>query len=301
MARDARQERDGFRLCVQAATAPALLGIALLCLMITGMAVPAFLHWGGGHALSVVWNPAAGRFGILGMLAGSAALAVCALCLGGPLAFALLCWQLCPEDHGFLSRCSRRLMGGLIQYMTAVPTVVYGFAAVFFLTPLLREALGGSGFCLAGAALMLALLIVPTMTLVLHAGLKARLDALLPHGPALGLSRLQLLWHCVLPQCRSTLVAAALLGFARALGDTLLPLMLSGNTPQLPQGPASGVRALTAHMAMTAANETGGAAYDSLFAAGFLLLCANAFMGLIARRLAAAGRAEEDGAGGGRA
>ena len=104
---------------------------------------------------------------------------------------------------------------------------------------------------------------------------------------ALGMSRLQLLWHCVLPQCRSAVMAALLLGFARALGDTLLPLMLSGNTPQLPQGPASGVRALTAHMAMTAANETGGAAYDSLFAAGFLLLCANAVIGLMARRLAA--------------
>lgn len=293
MLRDARQEKDGFRVCVRASAALALLGIALLCLMIAGMAVPALLQRGDGHALSIVWNPAAGRFGILGMLAGSAALAVCALCLGGPLSFALLCWQLCPDNHGPLSRHSRRLMGALLHFMTAVPTVVYGFAAVFLLTPFLREALGGSGFCLAGAALMLALLIVPTMTLVLHAGLEARLAALLPHGLALGMSRLQLLWHCVLPQCRPTVMAALLLGFARALGDTLLPLMLSGNTPQLPQGPASGVRALTAHMAMTAANETGGAAYDSLFAAGFLLLCANAVIGLMARRLAADSRSGE--------
>ena len=158
MLRDARQEKDGFRVCVQASAALALLGIALLCLMIAGMAVPALLQKGDGHALSIVWNPAAGRFGILGMLAGSAALAVCALCLGGPLSFALLCWQLCPDNHGPLSRHSRRLMGGLLHFMTAVPTVVYGFAAVFLLTPFLRGALGGSGFCLAGAALMLALL-----------------------------------------------------------------------------------------------------------------------------------------------
>ena len=73
MLRDARQEKDGFRVCVQASAALALLGIALLCLMIAGMAVPALLQNGDGHALSVVWNPAAGRFGILGMLAGSAA------------------------------------------------------------------------------------------------------------------------------------------------------------------------------------------------------------------------------------
>lgn len=287
MKHDVRQERDSFRAGAEICTALALLGIALLCLMIAGMAVPALLQKGDGHALSLVWNPAAGRFGILGMLAGSAALAVCALCLGGPLSLALLCWQLCPDNHAPLARYSRRIMACLLHFMTAVPTVVYGFAAVFLVTPFLREALGGSGFCLAGAALMLALLIVPTMTLVLHAGLEARLATLLPHGLALGMSRLQLFCHCVLPQSRSVLLAAALLGFARALGDTLLPLMLSGNTPQFPQGVTSGIRTLTAHMAMTAANETGGAAYDSLFAAGFLLLCTNALTGIAARRLAA--------------
>ncbi len=294
MPRDARQERDGFRACVRASAALALLGVALLCLMIAGMAVPALLQEGDGHALSATWNPAAGQFGILAMLAGSAALALGALCLGGPLSLALICWQLCPENSGALARQSRRVMGALLHFMTAVPTVVYGFAAVFLLTPFLRGTLGGSGFCLAGAALMLALLVVPTMTLVLRAGLAPRLDALMPHGAALGLSRLQLLWHFVLPRSGSTLLAAGLLGFARALGDTLLPLMLSGNTPQLPQGPASGVRALTAHMAMTAANETGGAACDSLFAAGFLLLCANALTSLVARRLA--GNAPEENA-----
>ena len=54
MLRDARQEKDGFRVCVQASAALALLGIALLCLMIAGMAVPALLQKGDGHALSIV-------------------------------------------------------------------------------------------------------------------------------------------------------------------------------------------------------------------------------------------------------
>ncbi len=81
------------------------------------------------------------------------------------------------------------------------------------------------------------------------------------------------------------MVSAGLLGFGRALGDTLIPLMLAGNAPAIPDSLNGGMRALTAHMALVTANEVGGAAYNSLFLAGLILLLTNAGASLLLRRL----------------
>lgn len=79
--------------------------------------------------------------------------------------------------------------------------------------------------------------------------------------------------------------SSAVLGFGRAVGDTLLPLMLAGNAPQVPESLTASLRALTAHMALVTSNEVGGAAYNSLFMAGVLLLAVNAAVSLTVRRL----------------
>ena len=270
----------------------ALLGIALLFAMIVISAVPAFLHQGAGGVFSWSWRPYQGEFGILAMLCGSVILAVSALLLAWPLSLAVCCWILTGAKSPFLAP-----VRACVRLMTAVPTVVYGFAAVFLVTPLVRGGLGGSGFCWLSAALVLALLVLPTMVLILEAGLAPRLDNLCPGGLAVGLDRWELLWFFVLPQSRKTLLAAALLGAGRACGDTLLPLMLAGNAPQVPMGFGDSLRTLTAHMALVTANEVGGAAYNSLFAAGALLLAITAVTSLALRRLQGSAGENRRGAG----
>lgn len=217
------------------------------------------------------------------MCLGSLALAGFALIIGWPLALGLCCWLLTEEARA--ARPLVKLTGTLIRFMTTIPTVVYGFAAVFLLTPLVRTALGGTGMCLLSAGIMLTLLILPTMVLVLEAGLGPRLERLCPWGQALGFSRLDLLRFFVLPKARRNLTAAAVLGFGRAVGDTLIPLMLAGNATQVPGGLTESLRTLTAHMALVTANEVGGAAYNSLFVAGLILLLVNGGVSLALRRL----------------
>ncbi|MDR1242895.1 MAG: ABC transporter permease subunit [Deltaproteobacteria bacterium] len=276
-------ERAGEKapLLLRLAAGMALLGIAMLFAMILAFALPAFLQPGPGGAFGWFWRPYQGEFGILPMLAGSLLLSCSALLLAWPLALAVCCWTLSAAP-GLLRTGTR----AGIRFMTAIPTVVYGFAAVFLLTPLIRAGLGGAGRCWLAASLMLSLLVLPTMALILEAGLKPRLDRLCLGGQALGLSKLEILWFLVLPQSRKTMLAALLLGFGRAAGDTLLPLMLAGNAPQLPGALTESLRTLTAHMALVTANEVGGAAYNSLFTAGALLLIINAVVSLLARRLA---------------
>lgn len=254
--------------------------VGLPVLMLTAFALPALLEGSAGGPFTLVWAPDQEKFGIVPMLAGSALLALGALPLGWLMALGVTC-QLLTRPRAPLTKVLRPV----IRIMTAVPTVVYGFAAVFLLTPLVRNLAGGSGFSWITACAMLTLLVLPTMILVMEAGLRPRHEALEPSGSALGFSSTQLFILFVLPQSRGALTSAAVLGFGRAVGDTLLPLMLAGNAVHIPDHPAEALRALTAHMALVTANEAGSAAYDSLFTAGLLLLAVNACLSLTLRRL----------------
>lgn len=266
-------------------------GTVLLFCMILAAALPAFFEPGPGSPFGWVWQPYQGAFGILPMCLGSLALASFALILGWPLSL-FVCGFLLTEESPLLAPF-RRAASVLVRWMTTIPTVVYGFAAVFLLTPLIRRAFGGSGMCLLAAGLILTLEILPTMVLVMLAGLGPRLSRLCPWGQALGFSRLGLFRLFVLPRSRRTLAAAAVLGFGRAAGDTLIPLMLAGNAVQVPQGLLSSIRTLTAHMALVTSNEVGGAAYGSLFCAGLILLVVNAGASITLHALEKEGGKEE--------
>lgn len=255
-------------------------GICLVFVMIAAFAAPVFLSEGGG-VLSWEWQPYRGHFGILPMVAGSLLLALTAIALSWPVALGFTAWLLIARP-GVVAAAAR----GCVAVMTAIPTVVYGFASLFLLAPLVRRGLGGgSGLGWLTAALVLALLVFPTMVMVMRAGLAPALEALGKGPAALGLTPAQTLAHFVLPAGGKVLAASAVLGFGRAAGDTLVSLMLAGNAPQVPGGPGDSLRTLTAHMALVTANEVGGAAYDSLFAAGAIVLLISGGVGFAVRRL----------------
>lgn len=257
----------------------AVIGVGLLFAMVILAALPSLGP--SANPFTWHWQPYQGKFGILPMLTGSLLLGFIALALGWPLSAGLACWLLAANNSPRLKKATFTLL----RFMATIPTVVYGFAAVFLLTPLAREYLGGSGMCLAAAAIMLALLTTPTMTLVLLAGLKPRMERHKLSGLALGFTPLEIFCLFVLPAAKPNLAAAAILGFGRALGDTLLPLMLAGNAAVVPHSLADSMRSLTAHMALVTANEVGAAAYNSLFVAGLILLVTNAGISLVLRRL----------------
>ena len=255
-----------------------------LCALLVTLATLALFALVGCFALPVLWSAQGSLifswtwrpptdFGILPMLAGSLILSCSALLLACALQF--------PSPAVW-----NRWITGLIRFMTAIPTVVYGFAAVFLLTPLVREAAGqGSGLCWLSAACVLALLISPAMVLVMDVALREQMRRLLVPAQSLGMTRGTVLACLALPAIRRGLLTAALLGFGRAIGDTLIPLMLSGNAPHVPQSLFAGLRTLTAHMGLVTATDVGGPAYNSLFVAGGLLLCISTGVSLVLRRL----------------
>ena len=277
-------------------TLPRLCG--LLVILATGalfalvgcFALPVLWSAQGSLIFSWTWRPPA-DFGILPMLAGSLILSFSALLLAWPLSLGLACALQDPAPAFW-----QKWLTGLIRFMTAIPTVVYGFAAVFLLTPLVREAAGqGSGLCWLSAACVLALLISPTMVLVMDVALREQMRRLLLPALSLGMSRDTVLACLALPAVRRWLLTAGLLGFGRAIGDTLIPLMLSGNAPNVPHNLFAGLRTLTAHMGLVTATDVGGPAYNSLFVAGGLLLCISTGVSLVLRRLEKKYSTDEEG------
>ena len=233
--------------------------------------------------LSWNWQPFSGQFGILPMVVGSLLLGSAALLLAWPLGLGL-----CLFVHGLGPAWAARPLMALVRLMTSIPTVVYGLVSVFLLVPLIRSAFSGSGFSLLASALTLSLLVLPTVVLVLDGQLRQVAPGLRLTAAALGLTRSQELVHLALPLCARGLKTAAVLGFGRAVGDTLVPLMLSGNAAQVPGGPLDSLRSLTAHIALVVATDSQSGAYTSLFACGALLFGISLAVNLGLRRLGGA-------------
>ncbi len=226
--------------------------------------------------LSWDWRPFQGQFGILSMLTGSLLLALGSMLLAFPVGVGICCFI-----HGMGPPGPARFVLQTIKLMTSVPTVVYGFVAVFVLVPLLRDVFHqGSGFSLLAAVLGLAVLALPTVVLMLHSHFLVVEPQVRLTAASLGMTPAQKLLYLVIPASGRGFLAAAILGLGRALGDTMIPLMLAGNAPQVPGSVFDSIRAMTAHIALVVATDSQSLAYLSLFACGLLLFLTTALINL---------------------
>ncbi len=261
----------------------AALAVAFIFCFLAWFSLPLFSGGRLAPLFTWVWNPMQNQFGILPMAVSSLMLAATAMLGAYPAAVGL-----CFFMHGLgPSRLAGPLMS-LVRFMTAVPTVAYGFVAAILLTPLLRQTFAsGTGYCWLAASMALSVLILPTITLIVDGRFSNIAPGLRTTGEALGLSRSQILLHLVLPQSRRALIAAAALGFGRAAGDAVIALMLSGNAARVPHSPLDSMRVLAAHIALVLATDSQSEAYASLFACGLLLfaviIAVNAVLRLLDR------------------
>jgi phosphate transport system permease protein len=165
----------------------------------------------------------------------------------------------------------REVLWALIRFMTGIPTVIYGFVGIFLLVPLVRDWLGGPGMCVLAAGIMLAILISPTMILFFADSLLAVDPAYVQAAKALGATRVQRLLYVMLPKALGGMTSGFILALGRALGDTLIALMLAGNAIMAPESFLYPARTLTAHIALVKAADYDGLEFRSIFACGITL------------------------------
>lgn len=231
------------------------------------------------HLFGGVWDPEALQFGVLPMLAGSAAVTLGALLLAVPagLGMALFLTEVAPPALGTLVR-------PLLQALAGVPSVVYGFVGLSVLVPAIRRGMGGPGFSVLAGALVLAVMVLPTVAAVAEDALRALPPGYREGALALGASRWQAVRRVLLPAARSGVIAAVTLGLGRALGETMAVLMVTGNVAAAPHSPLDPVRTLTGNIAMEMGYAT-GRHRAALFATGALLLALVMAVNGLARRM----------------
>jgi len=211
------------------------------------------------------WHPASGLYNLVPMLAGTLLAMAGAVLLALPLGIlsAVFCQFYAPRA---LAGAYRNMIG----LLAGIPSVVYGFWGLVVLVPLIR-AIAPPGASLLAGILILTIMIVPTIALTADAALAAVPAAYLRGAAALGLSRPATVLGIALPAARSGLYTGALLGAARAIGETMAILMVCGNVVELPASLFDPVRTLTANIALEMSYAMGDHR-SALFVSGLVLL-----------------------------
>jgi len=229
--------------------------------------------------LSSGWLPDQKIYGIYPMIVGSLSIAFLALLISIPLS--LGCAILISVFSG---QKIARLLKWIVQMMTGVPTVIYGFVGIFLIVPFIREIFEkGSGMCVLSASLLLAILISPTMILLFSDSFSRVPRPYIDAVDALGANRAQKLLFVIIPCSSRGIFAGILLSLGRAMGDTLIALMIAGNAVAVPGSVFDPARTLTAHIALVIAADFDSFEFKALFACGVVLYGFTSFLVLIIR------------------
>ena len=239
--------------------------------------------------LKTEWRPTMDRFGILAMIVGSVMVTIGSLLLGVPLAIgcAILLAEVAPRPVQEIVRPAVQLLGG-------IPSVIFGLFGMVVLVPLVRQikVAGNTGFGLLSASIVLAIMILPTITTIAEDAIRAVPQSFRNGSLALGATKWQTITQVVLPSARSGIVAAIILGVGRALGETMAMIMVIGNSVIMPK-PLNGnpftiwlrqARTLTGSIA-TEINYAAPTHESMLFVIGVVLFILIMIVNVIARSI----------------
>lgn len=225
-----------------------ILFVALICVFLFANGVPAILKIGFTDFLfGTEWAPTdePAIYGIFPMILGSLYVTLGALAIG--VSVGLL-------SAIFLARfCSERLHRVLkpaVELLAGIPSVIYGFFGLVIIVPFVRQHLGGNGFSIFTASILLGIMILPTVISVSEAALRAVPNSYYEGSLALGATHERSAFFTVLPAATSGIVAGIILGFGRAIGETMAVILVAGNQARMPDGIFEGVRTLTANIVL---------------------------------------------------
>lgn len=217
------------------------------------------------------WTPlfATQQFGVLPLLLGTTVVSAIALAVAVPcgLLAAIYLSEYAPERL-------RRVVKPVLEILAGVPTVVYGYFALTFVTPALQAWLPGlSGFNALSPGLVMGLMILPLVSSLSEDAMRAVPRGLREGAYALGATRMQTAWQIVVPSAFSGITAAVILAASRAIGETMIVAIAAGQQPRLTANPFVPIETMTAYIVQVSLGDTpqGTLEYRTIFAVGMLL------------------------------
>jgi len=191
-----------------------------------------------------------------------------------------------------------RLRGALkplLEILAGIPTVVYGYFALTFVTPLLRVFFPGTDvFNAASASIVVGIMIIPTVSSLSEDALRAVPRALREGAYGLGATKLEVSTRVVVPAALSGIVASFILAISRAIGETMAVTIAAGNLPNLTLNPLESIQTMTAYIVQASLGDTprGTIVYQTLFAVGLTLFLITLLMNVLSQWVLARFREE---------
>lgn len=223
-----------------------VVAVFVICIFLFANGLPAIMKIGTWQFLSgTEWRPNNNVFGIFPMIVGSVYTTIGALLIGVPVGILSAVYMVfyCPKRIYPLLRSGVQLLAG-------IPSVVYGFFGLMVLVPWVRDTFGGRGLSVMTAAILLGMMILPTIISVSESSIRSVNTSYYEGSIGLGATHERSIFHVVLPACESGILTGVVLGLGRAIGETMAVIMVAGNQAAIPEALTDGVRTLTTNIVM---------------------------------------------------
>jgi len=231
------------------------------------------------------WQPQADAFGILPLVTATLITTSIAMLIALPLGLAVAIYL-----SEYATPKARNILKPTLEVLAGIPTVVYGYFALTFMTPVLRSIFGRDVvdiYNMASGGLVMGILILPLITSMSEDALSAVPRALREGSYALGATKLETAIKVVVPAAISGLAAAFVVGISRAIGETMIVAIAVGAGPNFTFNPFKGAETMTGHIVRISGGDLSydSIDYDSLFAIGLLLFAITLILNIISQRI----------------
>lgn len=246
----------------------------------------------GEFFTSTTWQPKLGEFGIWPLLAATLMTTSFAILVAVPLGLAVSIYL-----SEYASERARKIIKPTLEILAGIPTIVYGYFALTWMTPLLRQIFGRDVvdiYNTASAGLVMGVLLLPLIATMSEDALHAVPNSLREAAYGLGATRLETSVKVVLPAAISGIAAAIILAISRAIGETMIVAVAAGAGPKLTLNPFKGAETITGHIVRISGGDLSWATidYNSLFALALMLFFVTLILNIISARIIKAFREE---------
>lgn len=191
-------------------------------------------------------------YGILPMIIGSVLITAMSCIAAVPVSIMVACYLAfdCPKNI-------YRILKPALNLMTGIPSIVYGFFALTVIVPINRSLFGGTGMNMLSAAILLLIMVLPTIISMAEASLRTVPKSFYQGSLSLGATHDETITRVMVPAAKSGIFAGIILGVGRAIGETMAVVLVAGNQTRLTLNPLKGIRTMTTNIVMEMAYAAG--------------------------------------------
>ncbi|PWU68509.1 phosphate ABC transporter permease subunit PstC [Gracilibacillus dipsosauri] len=227
------------------------------------------------------WSPWTDRFGVAPLIIGTLLITAIAICVALPIGLAASIYL-----SEYASDRTRKIIKPILEILAGIPTVVYGFFALTFVSPLLGSVFTDMKiFNALSAGIVVGIMIIPMIASLSEDAMSAVPKSLREGALGLGATRFEVAMKVVLPAALSGIIASVVLAISRAIGETMIVTIAAGATPNMTFDPRQSIQTLTAFIVQGATGDTSYQSniYLSIYAVGFTLFIFTLLMNILSQ------------------